>query len=731
MKPSKSQISIRAAKRLGSRLLLWYGTVVFLLVTVICIGGSLVLIRLANREVDRLAATTTLVISDAIERVSFSGKYHARLLVDDLVRKHSDIAYIAIHDRKGVVFAHSDPSLNDTQPYDPAAREAMRVLDGGVQIIQRLLIDGQRIEEVDVPLVGGYANELLGVVRVGISREDSFRELMKGLSLIAALGLLLIVVSLAIVHRISRRLAAPVTEMALTLQGIFDHAPIGVVIQGRGGRILHGNNAVGELLDTTPSHERGRYLYDLTEAVGLDALARVTERVFETAKSHEQEIELISDVGTRTISIIGFPVATDRMGRTSEVCAFLVDLSRTKALEEQLRSAHRMEGLGELAGGIAHDLNNLLTGILEHADLAFAEAPAGTELRENLQEILEVADRGAGLAESLASFGRDRSIEAIPLDLAERVSELVPMLSHVVGEGIRLDIVPPKAQEVVVKAAPAQLAQVLLNLATNAADAMPEGGTITISISEAPANRPTPGSDRALSVVEWGSVVVSDTGVGMGRAVLEKAFEPLFTTKSPGEGAGLGLSTAYGIVKQHGGEIELESRVGEGTSVRVLLPIAHRTAESSDQALPEVGPVAGGDETILLAEDAPSVRRLLVKILELRGYGVVAVEDGASAASLFARERDDIDLVLLDVVMPGMGGREALAEIRRLDPDMPAILMSGYPSEKVQAGGPLGKWVDYLAKPVKTDALLRMVRTMLDRAQGSRSRDGEVKADQK
>ncbi len=706
-----------------AKLLFSYGAVVFLLVLVICLSGSWVLLGLANREVDRLAATTTMVISDAIDRVSFSGKYHVRLLVGDLARKHPVIAYIAVHDLSGVVFAHSDPSLIDTQPHDPATREAMRVLDGEVEIIQDLRVHGKRIEEIDVPFVGGYENELMGVVRVGISRVEADLALAKGISLIAAAGLFLVLISLAVMHRISLRVVAPVANMALTLQGIFDHAPIGVLIQGRGGRTLHANDAVAELLDAGPEHTQGRYVYDLTKAAGLDALARVTELVFETGRSLEQEIELIFDSGKRTVSIIEFPVVTDRSGRTSEVCAFLVDLSRTKALEEQLRRAIRMDAFGTLARGIAHDLNNMLTSIIGHADLAVADAPAESEQRESLMEVLKVADQGATLTDKLAAVGRDRIIDSIPLDLAETVAGLVPMLSRLLGERIRLEIVRSGEQPVEVEADPMQLEQVLFNLATNAKDAMPEGGALTISVWKAPADPPAQAKAR-------GVLTVADTGVGMKNAVMERALEPFFSTKPQGESSGLGLSEAYGIVKQHGGEIELESRVGVGSSVRVFLPMVEQEEKRAERPSKETGPIVGGNETILLAEDAASVRQLLVKILERRGYGVVAVEDGAPAVAVFARERRGIDLVLLDVVMSGMSGREALEKIRRLDPDMPAILMSGYAHDVVRAQRPLEEGVDFLAKPVKTDELLRKVRHALDRVQGAPPRDGAAKPGQ-
>ncbi|MEA2409369.1 MAG: two-component system, cell cycle sensor histidine kinase and response regulator CckA [Thermoleophilaceae bacterium] len=384
----------------------------------------------------------------------------------------------------------------------------------------------------------------------------------------------------------------------------------------------------------------------------------------------------------------------------ANVLGAAVARAREEQLEAQLQQSRRLESVGKLAGGIAHDFNNLLAIIQGYADFA-REAATDDQQRHDLEELSKAAARGAELVRQLLLFSRRKPVEAIALDIAEVVRDTEPMLRQALGEGIELRCwlvseLPPVLID------PGQVTQVLVNLAVNARDAMPDGGTLTIKGTR------TEGGDVRLTV--------EDTGAGMDEETVAKAFDPFFTTKPPGSGTGLGLASVYGIVTQANGTIELQSTPGGGTCIVVELPQTEGAALAPRPRAEPPTPEAGEGETILVVEDDEEVRGVAGRILRQHGYQVVEAAGGEEALELAARETGEIDLLVTDVVMPGMNGPELAERLRELQPGVRVLHMSGY-TAGIGSPHPGATLSDLIEKPFTGAELLERVRKLLGRAE--------------
>ena len=354
--------------------------------------------------------------------------------------------------------------------------------------------------------------------------------------------------------------------------------------------------------------------------------------------------------------------AVEFAGRPARL-AIIHDVTERLRLEEQLRHSQKMEATGLLAGGVAHDFNNLLGVVIGASELA-RRAPTGEKAREYLGEIEGAAKRAAELTRKLLAFSRKQVLKVRPLDLAEVIDEFLQLLRRVIGEDVELVVRRPD-QPLVVDVDESQLEQVLLNLCTNSRQAMPRGGRISLELYRTRIDAARAAREPWASPGDYAEVRVIDTGVGMDAATRTRIFEPFFTTKD--EGTGLGLAMVHGIVHQHRGLLHVESRLGEGTTVRVLLPLVG-AGEAGEKKPMNDGPARGGGETILVAEDEPALRRLLASTLAELGYEVVIAQDGEEATRAFDACRSRVALAILDVVMPKLGGVEAYAAHARRRP---------------------------------------------------------------
>ena len=432
-----------------------------------------------------------------------------------------------------------------------------------------------------------------------------------------------------------------------------------------------------------------------------------TEKVLREGVPVPAEYRIVRpDGAVRTIWGDG-QVLRDEGGRPYKVIGAIQDVTERRALEDQLRQSQRMESIGRLAGGIAHDFNNLLQVILGNADIALRDPTRQTAL----VEIKMAAQRAAELTRQLLAFGRRQPFAPADLDLKELIGELTPLLRRMLGERVGVDF-QHAAELAAVSADRGQIEQVLINLCINARDAMPDGGKIAIRLDLlTPDERFRLHRPWAGGAARYAVMCVTDSGSGMEPEVRARAFEPFFTTKDAGSGTGLGLAVVFGIVQQHRGEIEMESSPGGGTSVRVYLPALDHAPKPAPRSIEVMAP--GGSETLLVVEDEVMVQKLVVNVLKGAGYRVLAARDGHEALRLFEREMDRISLVLVDMIMPGMSGRELERKMHAVRPKLHVLYTTGYAADPVEIAELGGERVLY--KPYDRNVLLNEIRAMLDK----------------
>jgi len=498
-------------------------------------------------------------------------------------------------------------------------------------------------------------------------------------------------------------------EAYATLRGLIDQSLTGVYVV-RDWRLVYVNQRFAEVFGyDTPAEMIGAQ--DLMALIHPDDRAVVLEHVRQRVEGEQRSAHYAARCirrDGRQISVEVHGSAATYEGQPA-IVGTLLDVTEQRQLEARLREAHKMEALGQLAGGVAHDFNNILTAITGYAQVLRHDLPPDDPRAEDVAEILRAAERGAGVTRQLLAFGRRHALETEVLDLAAVVRELGPMLAQLLPR--QLDLRLPDAEACAhVHATRSQLEQIVMNLVLNARDAMPGGGTVAIDVRTEEA-----GGDRH-AVLE-----VRDTGVGMTQEVRARAFEPFFTTKRKEQGTGLGLATVYGVVHQFGGEVDIESAQGAGTVVSVTLPlVAPAHAPPSSEA---VAPAASGRRRVLLVEDESAIRALVRRVLDRAGYDVLEAPHGAAALEI-VRTGTPLDLLLTDAAMPELSGVELARETAALRPDLPIVLMSGYAELSGVSVGPggaisgVGTPMTFIEKPFTMDRLLAVVaRALGGRAQ--------------
>jgi len=471
------------------------------------------------------------------------------------------------------------------------------------------------------------------------------------------------------------------------------------------------NTAAAQQFGVAPEKMVGTHIEDWFPEDVTAHQKPALHRVFESGQSVYSED--MFTFGSRRVWLSTRLVPVKADGKTvTAVLGLSRDISERRHLEEQLRESQKMEAIGRLAGGVAHDFNNLLTAILGYLELVRRRLPDDGELGADLQEITTAAQRAAELTRQLLAFGRRQSLKPETLDLNTRVRSIEKMLRRLIGEDV--EIVLQLADELwLTRADPVQVDQVVLNLAVNARDAMPDGGRLTI----ATANVGGPGgettADPRVGAGRFIELAITDTGAGMDAATRDRLFEPFFTTKEQGRGTGLGLATVYGIIKQSGGHIRVDSRLGAGSTFRIWLPQVDAPSEKAGAvAEPEV--VEGHGETVLLVEDEPSVRSLVRKTLDRLGYQVLEARNAEVAIGLAGTHDGEIAALLTDVVMPGLSGPDLAATLAKTRPALRVVYMSGY-TDRVGATPDLGGAnVQLLTKPFSTHELASAVRKAIE-----------------
>ncbi len=502
-------------------------------------------------------------------------------------------------------------------------------------------------------------------------------------------------------------------SQAELLQTLLNTIPNPVFYKDSEGRFLGCNEEFASKIIGLPSGEIiGKGLmelpYDLPAELGqmyhqadMDLIANPGEQQFEN--------EVLCADGERRHFYFSRATFHVSKGPAAGIIGIMVDLTERKELQEQLARSQKMEAIGQLAGGIAHDFNNLLQVIRNNIELVLADPLDAKQTREDLSDAITAVGRASSLTRQLLTYGRRQALEVQEIRLDRHLDEMLGMLRRIIREDIELKF-EAESDLWCILGDPVQLEQVLMNLCVNASDAMLRGGSIDLNLSNTVFEKGmAPSSDLEIGK-RYVKLSVEDCGAGMNEDTLHRIFDPFFSTKDIGQGTGLGLSTALGIVHQHGGVMEVTSKPGMGSRFDVYFPAKNggRTEYKDEPASEAVG----GTETLLLAEDDDSVRKLTARTLENAGYKVISAADGRGAVELFREHQNEIDLVLLDMVMPVMGGREAVSEMHALRPDLRHLFISGYdPGESGGSGGGL----ELLSKPYAPVQLLGKIRQLLDR----------------
>jgi PAS domain S-box-containing protein len=514
-----------------------------------------------------------------------------------------------------------------------------------------------------------------------------------------------------ILHDITHRKAAEAALMETNakLQAIIETSPLAIVTLDLGGRVLAWNPAAERMFGWSAAEALNRVLPVVPEAERTELLDRVRsgEPLLGAEKRRLRKDGSLIDTTLWTAPL------RDSAGEVSGVMGIYADVTQSKQLEEQFQQAQKMEAVGRLAGGIAHDFNNILTVITGYGEMVAERITGDPLMSEEMQEILKAADHATVLTSQLLIFSRRHVAIQESLDLNTVVAKLERMLRRIIGEDVELVTVPgPELARV--RADAAQIEQVIMNLAVNSRDAMPGGGRLVIETANVELDAAYGRGHIGVKEGEYVMLAVSDTGKGIPPEVRSRLFEPFFTTKERGKGTGLGLSTVYGIVKQSGGEIRVYSELDKGTTFKIYLPRV-TDADSQPAQAAEPSPVERGEETLLLAEDEPGVRALARDVLRQHGYQVLEALDVPDALRICREHPERIHLLLTDVVMPVMSGRELAERVAQIRPEIKVLYMSGYTDNIVVSHGVTSIDKEFLQKPFTPRSLARKVRETLDR----------------
>ena len=493
------------------------------------------------------------------------------------------------------------------------------------------------------------------------------------------------------------------------LQAILDHSPALIYVKNLEGRFLLTNRLFNERFQRDGASAIGRSMRDLVPPAEADSREAHDRLVLENGTPVSVEEQNEQDGVTRTYLAVTFPLR-DAEGKIYALGGVDTDITEYKALQMQFTQAQKMDAFGQLAGGIAHDFNNILAVLLMHLNMFGARPDLPAPMKGTIKNLEDITLKASRLTRQLLMFSRSEAVSMEDLDLNQVVANVLKMLERILGEHIDLDF-NPRRPPLWIHADIGMIEQVIMNLSVNARDAMAGGGRLSLDTKVVEFDAASATGTRRPG--RFAKLTVSDTGHGMDATTLKRIFEPFFTTKEVGKGTGLGLATVYGIIKQHNGWIEVDSKVGQGTTFAVFLPVLEQPREYRAEETP--AEIKGGTERILMVEDDAAVREISTLSLELAGYSVVAATNAIEGLKIWQDEGYRFDLLLTDVVMPGgMSGLQLAKQLKQTKPALKVIFFSGYSAEAANTRTPFGDLGLYLHKPIDRNKLLAAVRASLD-----------------
>ena len=548
-----------------------------------------------------------------------------------------------------------------------------------------------------------------GVTRTWLTTKDAIRDQTGRVFAYSA-------ISREITERVEAEAALARTGESLRqsvslLQGIMDGTTDHIMVKGLDGRYQMVNRATAEWLGLPMADILGRTDVELLDTIEAAAIMAFDRSIIESGASASSE-QLVGDAGGTRTWLTTKDVIRDAAGKTMALVAISREITALKRIEAQLRQSAKMEAVGQLAGGVAHDFNNMLTAIRGFTELVRANLPADdTADRADLDQVILAANRASELTRQLLAFSRKQVLAPLVVDPAEALATILPMVRRLLGEHIEL-VLQSRGDAGAVLVDPTQLEQVIVNLVINARDAMPDGGTLTIRTCAIEVTTAETDLASGMTAGPYLELAVSDTGVGIQPGVRDHIFEPFFTTKGPGKGTGLGLSMVDGIVRQSGGHVSVQSEPGVGSTFRIRLPrlIGTSPAEAN---MPSPGAEPARHGVILLVEDEPGVREIARRTLDQAGYTVIEAAGGDEATMIIADFGADIDLLLTDVVMPGAMGPDVARSLGQANDHAAMLYMSGYSDEVISHQGLLTPGISMVAKPFTSEGLLAAVQRAL------------------
>ena len=513
-------------------------------------------------------------------------------------------------------------------------------------------------------------------------------------------------------EELSRRTTQEIGEYRGRLASIIDSSEDSIIAKDLDGTILTWNTGAEKLYGYTTDEAVGKSIKMLVPKDHLDEIPLILERIRQGESiEHYESVRVTKDGRQVDVSVRISPIR-DASGTPVGASAISRDITAQKRTEEHIRQAQKMDAIGRLAGGLAHDFNNILGIITACTELLRSHVDGSGESKEYTGNIHTAVDRGSALTRQLLAFSKKQKVQPQILDLNQRLKETVRLLRPLMGDDVEI-VVVPRSPSAIVEADLSQLDQILINLAMNARDAMPRGGKFILETSNARLDETYALQHPSIRPGSYVMLATSDTGTGMAAATASRIFEPFFTTKEVGKGTGLGLATVYGIVQQSGGHIQVYSELGRGTTFKIYLPNAEQKLGINSQTEDDRVAPARAKKTILLVEDDEIMRKMTRKLLEEHGYRVVEAVDGDSALERVQDQHDGIDLLLTDVVMRGSSGPELAARLGESHPSMKVVFMSGYTGELIANHQSLGKGMALLEKPFTRAALLNTLHATL------------------